>query len=164
MDGSEKYLKVFFGKQTGYYWDNYVDYVNGRKFTFNIGSFFFGFFWMLYRKLYWQALGYISVLIGVDIMWNSIYSSFLVGIEIQKGIMIIDAFLFAFILGFIGNWLYFKSVDRRVSAILQTTAEEEKRIELLTKKGGVSYIAFIIFGIWIAAIVLLVYYSKQWVN
>ncbi len=161
MDGSEKYLKAFFGKQTGYYWDYYTDYVNGRKFMFNIGAFFLGFFWMLYRKLYWQAIGYISLLIGVDIMWYSIYSSFKVDIEIQKAIMIIDAFLFAFILGFIGNWIYFKSVDRRVSAILHTSSEEEKRIVLLTKKGGVSYIAFIIFGIWIAAIVLLVYYAKQ---
>src|SRR5688500_8755665 len=73
---NENYLRAFFDRQSDYYLLKYYEYHGGNKFTFNIGSFFCGIFWFLYRKLFLEFLLTIALLTAVSAIQFLIVQTF----------------------------------------------------------------------------------------
>lgn len=86
------------GKKSEYYIKSFY----GSKNKYNIGSAIGGVFWLGYRGMF-KELFIIFSIIGV-----SDYIIFKIGIELSLGIPI------AAILGLLGNYMYFKSLQRRI--------------------------------------------------
>jgi len=149
----EKYLVAYFDRQADYYLAKYKAYHAGDKFTFNIGSFFFGLFWFLYRKLFIEFAAIVGILIGSSIVEVLIFAALGLGEDASQAFDILLIFIFNTAYGFIGNYLYIRKADKRISAILASTDNEHERISLLQKKGGTSPAPFIVIIVGVIVIV-----------
>jgi Protein of unknown function (DUF2628) len=151
----DKYLVVYFDRQRDYYLERYRSYHLGDKFTFNIGAFFGGVLWFIYRKLFLEATIIVLLLIAYGILESLIYDLFSINSEFQKLSYIISSVVFAIVYGFIGNQRYFKCVEKRINNILLKTMDENERIRLLKKKGGVLWTPILIIAILIIALIVI---------
>jgi hypothetical protein len=140
----EHYLLSFFGRQSGYYLEMYHAFHQGNKFTFNIGACVFGVFWLLYRKLFRESLFATLILIGIGFFLAFAYE--LLGIDEARQTVIewIVNFATWISFGFVGNYLYLKHADKNVQKILASWQDEETKLKLLRRKGGVSALPFIL--------------------
>jgi|GEM_PF-1921919 len=155
IHGVEKhYLEAFFGSQRGYYVETYDDFHKGKRFTFNIGSFFFGVFWMMYRKLFWEMLLGLMMLFGIGIVEGVVYILYDVQEPQQKAINLAVMITTGIMFGFAGNYLYMKHTDSKIHSILLSSDDEVTRLNMLKKKGGISFLPFIILALLIIAIAL----------
>lgn len=151
----EKYLQAYFGKQTNYYTEKYRAYQAGSKFTFNIAPFFIGFLWFFYRKLWVEGAVIFFIIMASGFVEAMIYDLFAVSETIQTAIFYGSSFVFGMLWAFAGNYFYIKRSIRSIHEILASTEDEEERLDLLAKKGGVSLIPFIILLLFIILILLL---------
>lgn len=144
MIENEKYFSAFFDRQKDYYLEKYRDHLGGAKFTFNIGAFLGGIFWFLYRKLFLHALFIFFLLMIFNIVEGLIFEALQINSEFQKLEFFLSTLLFAVAYGYSGNYFYLRQAERKVTAIVESTEDEDKRITLLEKKGGVSWLAIYI--------------------
>jgi hypothetical protein len=154
----EEYLLKFFGRQTDYYKDEY-NFINlGGIMSFNIGAFFGGFLWLLYRKLYWQTATFLIMYYCIEVVELYLLEKYSFPADAQRAFIIITNFLIILILGFFGNFALIKHADRKIKKILEKYSDEEQRLNQMSKQGGVSIIALlaaiIITGclIWLSVI------------
>jgi len=153
---------AYFGRQSDYYLSKYKAYHAGDKFTFNIGAFFFGLFWFLYRKLFiefWAIIGLVLVTSVVEVL---VFDAVGLNDASRKPYDYLLMFAFATAYGFIGNYLYIKKADKKIAGILAETENEDERIHLLHKKGGVSPAPFIVVGVLVALMVGVAEYMKRY--
>jgi hypothetical protein len=155
MIDNEKYLAAFFGRQHDYYLEKYKYYHGGVKFTFNIGAFFGGILWFLYRKLFLHAFGIFLLFIIFSIIEGLIFDTLQVSSEFQKLEFLISNFLFATIFGFTGNYFYIKQAEKKITEIISGTESEDECINSLKKNGGVSWTAIIVVVFTIAFLTLI---------
>ncbi|ALI99909.1 DUF2628 domain-containing protein [Rufibacter tibetensis] len=151
QEDHEEYYRAYFGNDAEYYLQKLEQYREGRKITFNIAAFFFGIFWMLYRRMYKQ---------GLIIMVALTVESYLLSLAIQQyGISESDArmlnnistLFWSTLVGFLGNWLYLKQAQAKVEQALEEEDQESEIISRLTAEGNITLIPHII----IAALILL---------
>jgi Protein of unknown function (DUF2628) len=147
MIPEEKYLKYYFGHKSNYYLEIYKDYHAGNKFNVNIGAFFTSIFWWLYRKLYLHTIIIFCCYFLISFLEQSIYEIFDMEVEYQKIIYFLDSCITASILGFTGNYFYIKKATKDIQRILSSTTDENERIRMLKRKGGVSWIPFGLLGL-----------------
>lgn len=157
MIEEEKHLVAYFGRQSDYYLEKYKAYHRGNRFTFNIGAFLVGLFWFLYRKLFMETLIIVLLLFLTGVIEAVVYELFSVSDEVQKVLLFGSTLLYATIYGFIGNALYLKRADKTIRKVLSGTEEEDERIKLLKKKGGVAWIPFAII---VLVIVLFIVFNN----
>jgi hypothetical protein len=151
---NENYLLTYFGPQSDYYLERYKTYHAGSKYTFNQASFFCGIFWFLYRKLFIHFLVAVVILLATSVLQDFLFGLLQIS---QKGQSILNMGINIgtwVLLGYCGNYFYILQTDRNVSRILDSTGDEEKRLELLKEKGGISYAPFYVLG---AIIILLLF-------
>lgn len=135
--GDEKYLEAFIGPS----------YNTIKNSKFSIGTFFFGIFYILYRKMYSLSFAYLVLTLA---------SFFLLG-EYATLVNIIIRIIMAFKF----NELYLAYAERKVEQIKQSNFDKTS-LELLDecrKKGGVSLakvITIIIIGTIIIPFILLI--------
>ncbi|WP_375560990.1 DUF2628 domain-containing protein [Bernardetia sp. OM2101] len=138
-------FELFFHKSKEYYIDKLISYQKGQKFTFNAFAFLFGLFWFTYRKMYVQALvillilgieGFLEVLLFPDMDETTI-----------NNVNIFMTILIATITGFTGNYLYIKHAERIIENTQKKYNDTEQIYEIVKRKGGVSYLVFIILVI-----------------
>lgn len=133
------YLPFFFGPQADYY-ASVADDLDEGKIRFNEGAFFFGMFWMAYRKMYRHA-GITFVLI----MAESTLEDWLIP-QLSKtfAYSLISNMIIASVIGFVGNRLYVDFARKRVadltSNVLVYTIPDRDLIAQLRKQGGVSWV------------------------
>lgn len=149
----EKYFVTFFGDQPRYYLEEYRHQYFGRKWSFNIGSFFFGFLWFIYRKMYVIAfiLFVVNLLLGQLEEW--IYTQYEISFDIRKVTSFIVPIAWGFATGFTGNYFYAKFATKKVDEILQAYPDHEKRMTELKRQGGITYLPYLV-----AALLMLVYF------
>lgn len=140
----EKYLVAYFGRQPDYYLEMNQARLRGKKYQFNIGAFFCGVFWFLYRKLFKEALIIVLLLFVLGIVEETIYSSLSTSHEIQTAVFFLSTLVFGLIYGFVGNSIYLAKAEKVIAKVLSETKEEDLRINILSKKGGTSWSPFII--------------------
>lgn len=143
----EKYLNVYFGSQSNYYTNMYKEFLNGRKFTFNVISFFFGPFWFLYRKLYIQGLLLLLLAAAVEQLGLLVLKHSGLAENIQTMIYLVLNLSLSMLAGFMGNYLYMRKMEKNMEEVIVATENEEQRIKLLQKKGGTWILAYVIGGL-----------------
>lgn len=151
----EKYLQAYFGTQAQYYTEKYRSYLLANKFTFNIAPFFIGFLWFFYRKLWIEGTVILIFTIVLGVVEGFVYDLFAVSESIQTTIFYVSSFAFGMLWGFTGNYFYLRRSEKSINDVLSTTSDEEERVGMLSKKGGVSLIPFIIILLFIILILLL---------
>ena len=151
----ERYLSAYFGKRSAHYIDKFKDYKTRGKVSFNLGAFLLGLIWFFYRKLWLEGLVLAVIFIVLSIIEGFIYETYSVSENTQQLVFYISSGAVALFFGFVANYLYFKKTDKVVNRVKAEAIDEESRIYLLDKKGGISLIPFIIILLMIIAILLL---------
>lgn len=127
----EKYLRAYFGSS----YDRVMDA------SFSIGTFFFGWFWLLIYKLYSLAgkmfiteigIGFVANIIGA--FSKNLGSLFSSGAGIYLSVMYAREFSSA----------YVARANQEIDAILKTVSNEDERIKECKKAGGPSILGIII--------------------
>jgi hypothetical protein len=150
----EKYLTAYFGRQSDYYLSEYKACHNGVKFSFNIGSFFGGLFWFMYRKLFLQLLIIVGIITAIGFFQAIVSELFSLSETVEKAFEMIVKIFTWLGLGFIGNYLYIKQSEKNIRTILSSTDDEEERLMRLQRKGGVSNSPYFVLIILLIAIII----------
>lgn len=131
--------------EEAYVGPNYEKIKKGR---FSIAAFFFGIYYLIYRKMWLYALGWLALIIAGNILISEYVSILSLGIFIAAGI------------GF--NKLYMQHVKKKIEKLKDqySNRSKEELLKICKEKGGVSvggviFIFFLIFTIAIIAIVVL---------
>lgn len=151
QDINIKEWKLFIGKEAEYYIPKWLNIRDGSIISFNIASFVLGVFWMLYRKMYLASLIWIVVIIIYGFIEEEIV--FALGLEdALESITRISNVIFSSLVAIFGNWIYFKSSERKISKLKNQGLGEIAYEEALQRAGGTSLIppivavfAFVIF-------------------
>lgn len=131
--------EAFFQRNAHYYLEKLEQEKNGRKYTFNIYAFLFGFFWFLYRKMYVAAFLLLSFLL-IEGIAESYFLQF-VADDMTVNIISWGINLIVWTLtGFMANHFYLKKASAVVNKINNEILPEKDVLQYLKKKGGTSYI------------------------
>ena len=120
----------FIQKNVRYYGNKFAQINSEIGLTWNWSAFFFGLFWMLYRKLYTAGLIYVAIHWLVNGILGAI-------IEIEDAIALAEILLHV-LLGIFSNRIYKYHIDRLCGKA--ATHLPEKRGEFYKRKGGVNWI------------------------
>jgi len=152
----EDYFSAYFGNDADYYLRKLEQYQNGQKFSFNIGAFFFGIMWMLYRKLYVLALVYVALIITQGLLLTNLAEHFHIPKQtityVDQGLML----LWGVILGFLGNYFYLRKAKAQVRKIKAAGLGPQETVNRLAVVGGITYLPHIVLAlfVFIATLVL----------
>ena len=116
-DNAYKYLRQF--KKFN------VDGVDEFAWTWNWPACFFGFWWLLYRKLYvWGLIGFLLVFIPFWIIFGS---------------LVYWVFVNSMVYGIVANYIYYKHAKKKIIKYktAEAPADPHKAAIALRKKGGV---------------------------
>ena len=137
-DVNLKDWQLFIGPKSTYYIPRWLEFKPGKsKASFNIAAFFFGAFWMLYRKMYIAA----AIWFGL-ILFEGFFEVYVIE-EIFGEVSGLDKILnwvVAAIMGFYGNYFYFKNAEQKIARIRNSNYSDELYEEELQKQGGTSWI------------------------
>ncbi|MCW3108308.1 MAG: hypothetical protein JWQ09_2814 [Segetibacter sp.] len=147
---------AYFKKDSEYYLNRLERYKNGDKYVMNGYAFFFGIFWFMYRKMYFEALIICMIIIAEGILEDQITANLDAGTN--KIIGTITNIAVAVVISLFANSLYINKAERTINNAMLVEPDQEKLIGYLQKKGGVSYWFLIIaFG----AIAAIIWYFYQ---
>ncbi|RNI24538.1 DUF2628 domain-containing protein [Rufibacter latericius] len=149
-EDQEDFYRAYFGTEADYYLNKLAQYQAGTKFTFNIAAFFFGLFWMLYRKMYLQALILVLILFVESFLLGQAVKYY--GFSQTNAGLLNNFFTVAWstAIGFLGNWLYLRQAQARVTRALQTEPNEQAAVNRLSVEGGFTLLPHIL----VAAIIM----------
>lgn len=143
-------------EQASYYISKWIDIEEGQHFSFNIAPFFLGIFWMLYRKMYRMHFIFIGIIILEGLLEVALIA-FLEWYQYENLISNIGNLTFSIVLGFIGNWLYYRHTSRKISELKRSHHNEAELYAALEKTGGTSYmpifVAILVYGSIILGVV-----------
>ncbi|MCR9253227.1 MAG: DUF2628 domain-containing protein [bacterium] len=144
MKHSEEHYRLYFGRKADYYISIAEDIESGKTVAPNGFAFLFGFFWLMYRKMYISIAIYILLLFVESIIEEILYSLFNTPEKTASTINGISTLAWAIILGLISNRIYINQANRKISAILSLNLPEEEKRLRIQKKGGVTLIPHLI--------------------
>lgn len=150
---------TFFQERSSYYIDKVNKYKEGKKFTFNIAAFFFGFIWFTYRKMYLEAFLLFLFIVVEGIIEASILST--LSQEESSAVGLVMTVLMGAALGFLGNYLYIRKAERTIRKALQKENDPQKIDEYLHRKGGTSYLFIIAILVMVIAFVIMNNYALE---
>ncbi len=132
----ERYLKIYFGRSSGYYLDMYLEYHQGNRYSFNASTWLGTILWFFYRKLYIELALVLFCFFASDTIIALIL--YFVGVteDLIQATTTLYQIFFGILIGFLGNNLYLRKTDKDIHRILARTTDENERIRLLKKKGG----------------------------
>lgn len=139
----EKYIKAYIGK-------NHDKIMNS---TFSWPTFLVSMIYFLYRKLWLYALIYYIISFLITLIFDSIFN--------MPTITSLISIIFSFIVAMKFKDLYLYKINRDINKIKMSTNNEEKILEKIKKKGGVSNIALII-SIVIYSVILIISYKEEY--
>ena len=109
-ESNAKHIKdwqLFVGPNADYYINAWLNLQRGHRFQFNIWAFSFNVFWLLYRKMYQPAILFLSIFFAEGFLETLVirYNRLSINLFWWNSARI---FVYAFILGMIGNWVYYQ--------------------------------------------------------
>ena len=137
---NEEFLAFFGDKNSEFYLRQVNTYRLNTKFTnWNWSSFFLTFYWLLYRKLYGIAFGYLAI---------DIITSFLGPASL----------ILRIVLGFYGNNIYLKAAEKKIRGIrqLNNNISGEEYLMKIREQGGTNIIAPLAFIFVFIVIILII--------
>jgi hypothetical protein len=154
-ENHEEYYQEYFGNDAGYYLEKLEQYRRGIRFTFNIGAFFLGVFWLLYRKMYLFAGLAVVVVTASSLLLETVLKSNAVpannALLWNNGLTI----FWSILLGFTGNWLYLKQAQKHVQKALRDERNETEALLQLRAQGSTTLMPHIYFAAIILVFLLL---------
>ncbi len=151
----DKYFEAYFGLQSSYYLQKYTLYKSGQTVMFNIAPFFVGFFWLLYRKMYLYAIVSFGVITASDYGEAYLFEYLSIDYDLQRLISLGITIGFAVLFSLFGNYFYLQKAELEVRGVLSSTPDEDTRMELLTRKGGTSWIPILlVMGLMVGTFVI----------
>jgi hypothetical protein len=141
--------QAFIGKQADYFLPKWEKFSNKKITSFNIYTFFFGFFWMLYRKMYSAFFIVLGILTAEGLLEGGISAIFSIPEKTMDGINRLMMIVFGVLSGMLGDWLYFKEAKAKISRIKSLDLDQEEYYNQLRKKGGTSpyFLLFLLIGV-----------------
>ena len=139
QDINIKDWNLFIGKEATYYIPKWMNIKSGSMLSFNIAPFILGIFWMLYRKMYLASFIWMVILVISGFIEEEVLIAFGLGDAIDAFTRISNLF-YATFLGLLGNWIYLKSTERKISKLKSQGLGEMAYEEALQKTGGTSLI------------------------
>ena len=133
----EKEIRTFIGTNSTYYINKWVDRPSPIFKGWNWMALFFPFEWMMYRKMYAEAI----ILILVAMLALTGFFMLSLGIDIDPSPKLLRD-IFATVIAVFGNALYYKKTKRALNKT--TNMNKQERIAFLSHKGDVSIIALIV--------------------
>jgi hypothetical protein len=158
-------LKAYFLFNSKYYLDKFEKFENGKKISFNFWAGFFGIMWFVYRKMYKQAVIIFFLTFALELISAIIIAIilYLNSIEFDKSyISIINYIIYAIsfvLLGFVGNFYYFRKAKTIVNGyIINTdlTNLTSSDLNIIRNRGGVDMKNAIILAVVLSAISIIV--------
>jgi len=137
----QDYFKAYFGQQSDYYMEKALEYAGGKTLTFNVGAFFLGLFWFLYRKMYSWAITLFFAIIAFSFIEELAFAQFEISLGAQQAMSVCTNLAIASLMGFYGNKFYLQHASRDITLVLSQTEIVEERLKRLKQKGGVSIMA-----------------------
>lgn len=137
--------KIFVGKNYEEYYRSKFERFDstGTKKSWNWVSFFFTWPWLLYRKMWLNALLYIFAL-PIVLMLLLAGASMVLGELAIVLYWILYVVIMFVIVPVISNWLYYSHARKKIAVIDSSGHQGPDRVAELTRKGGTSSIALII--------------------
>ena len=158
MKHSEEHYRLFFRRKADYYLNILEEFDPGRKAVFNLYAFFFGFFWMLYRRMYLECLQLIIVIMGETILEQMI----LVSLDATESTMTlidrISMIVWGGLIVIFANRFYIDRANRKISKVLKLGLSEEETNNKIQSVGGVTLIPHLII---LVLIVVMVFLGKE---
>ncbi len=140
-------LEAFVGKRASYYWrkSGRNRHDDGLMAGWNWAAAFLSIFWMLYRRMHKEFW----IIVGILVLWGAAEGVVEEMADLQaestRSIERFGNFVFAVVMGMIGNGLYLRRVRREV---LQSrslfSADPQGHRAHLAKRGGTSWTAALI--------------------
>lgn len=147
--------KNYFQHNSDYYLEQ-IEGSNGRgKYTFNAAAFFFGVFWMAYRKMYLHVLIILGISYAIGVILEMLLNFSVISNELYELIDGLSVPVWGIVIGLIANRLYILKSQKTVNKILAENSNEEQVNELINKEGGTSWIGPIILSIVFGLIIFL---------
>lgn len=144
--------KRFVGRNAEYFVVKWLSIEGGQPFSFNWSAFFFGTFWMLYRKMYVVAVLWL-VAIGVLELVELVLNRSGLG---NSTTSLLFYWIPSLICGFVGNWLYFQSANHKIQLVKSKYGSSDEFLQELEIRGGVSISAVLIGVMFLLGIVSLI--------
>jgi hypothetical protein len=140
-------LEAFVGKKASYYWRKSARnrHDDGLMAGWNWAAAFLSIFWLLYRRMHKEFW----ITMGILVMWGAaegvLEEAAQLAPEVARSIERFGNFVFAVVMGMIGNGLYLRRVRREVLQSRQLfSADPQGHRAHLAKRGGTSWIAALI--------------------
>lgn len=133
----EELYAAYFQKSSAYYLKRLEEYKKGNKTIFNVYAFFFGIFWLMYRKMYKEAVIIILILFVEGVLENAVLKN--LPQQTQTSIDRILTIFFALVIGTAANSWYFRKAEKAVNDVTQQELDRDAQLKAIEAKGGVSY-------------------------
>ena len=146
-----RYFDFFFIRATEYYLRKLEIFKTGKKVSFNLFPFLFGFLWFIYRKMYWQAVILFFIIYAINFVEQTVLLMYFpYNYDAQIAVQLLTTITFGILTGIFGNWFYIQHASRKIKKITEKNeGNEEEIIKEIKKSGGVSHlwltIAILIF-------------------
>ena len=122
---TEEDLATFIGKNSDTYLGKFTSFTRSGEDSFSVTwhwpAFFFGLFWMLYRKLYLWAL-----------------------LALFIGFIPCAGLIFPFVFGMTANYIYYYHAKKKLIALKAQPSSDVQRAAELARAGGVNNVAVVI--------------------
>ncbi len=142
-----------------YYVEKWIAIEDNGKDSFNIGAFFFGAFWMLYRKMYKE-----SIIVMMLILLETYLEGYIISIfewwEYEVVLNLISSLTIATVIGFFGNRLYLNSTNQKIKELKVINREQSAYQSVLAYVGGTSWAAVAI-GFSLYCLFFFILYSLE---
>jgi hypothetical protein len=148
MESDNALYEAFFQKQVAYYSEKLERFKNGEKYMFNVAAFFFGISWMLYRKMYIEAIALVGILF-VEVLFEQLIFS----VVASKVISFLISLATGFAFGSLANFFYLQKAQRTVELAKATFITHEERLVYVKKNGGINTLALIIITLFIILLI-----------
>ena len=153
-DNKELY-EQYFQKNSDYYIDQMESYKERGRYSFSVAAFFLGIFWMAYRKMYLYILIIIGIIYAETFIEELLFNLNIISGNTYEIIDKLSMLVWGFVIGAISNRLYISKSQKTIQKILEENSKEDQVNDLISRKGGTSWIAPILLLIVLVSFVLL---------
>lgn len=135
---TEEETELFVGKNCAYYYDKWGNNTGRVYRGWNWAAMFFNIEWMIYRKMYIEALLTFVAMLITGVCFKTLFAVF--GIVVNAGVVV---HIFRLAMGFFGNALY----EKKALRVLRKTIDmdDSGRACFLSEKGGVEISVLVIW-------------------
>jgi hypothetical protein len=162
-DIREEELRAFLGPNAEGYLDKWrsIDYGRKSKIAVNGLAGILGPFWMVYRKFYMLLFAYLGVTVLESAAEIFVLEDWLGRPDLGRAMTLPVVALYMVVLGCYSNYWYFLYACRMIRRVRSGQGSDEQSLERIRRRGGVSWLAVMVFVSAIIGVLLLADYAEK---